>query len=411
MSDQQSPNGKKDSPLSQSYLDAMSRMEERAVVRPEESRARATELLAERFGQSGEDVSSGFSHGDVALVSEHTHYFNGFALLRPLRQGTAVAVRRGPAPGEVAVAVRNVGQLSDQASEAGGVVRPDRVQEVLGEVAHRLVPGLGLEVAVVSDIDVGYPDTYLSTLVVAGARAILEAAGLSRSRNELLQELRAIMERKTGMPQSIAYVIAADVSSPDAFILIDTATHEHISVERPDDQTLGWGLVSVHDGALRPPGFYRERRERTDEICAQLQRKGFALQGTLRELEHRDLDRALQAVSRNLRPLLRHLVTENRRVQRLLVATRRQDWQMFGALLFMSHNSLKNDWGSTSEEADFVVSRVEAMTEEGMFGACLGGRSGCVLVVGRPFVVPNVLDSISTAFRDKFGREARGLLL
>ena len=114
---------------------------------------------------------------------------------------------------------------------------------------------------------------------------------------------------------------------------------------------------------------------------------------------------------RRLRPVVRHVVTENGRVQKLVAAIRRHDWQMFGALLLMSHASLRDDWQRSNDEIDFVVEQVEAMSLDGMYGACVTGRGGCVLVLGQPFVVPRCLDRIKTAFHARFGRMPETMLL
>ena len=150
---------------------------------------------------------------------------------------------------------------------------------------------------------------------------------------------------------------------------------------------------------------------RREDVLGTLQKDTFPKLTSLRDLEHRDLDRALGALPRRLRPYLRHLVTENRRVQKLVAAVRRNDWQMFGALLLMSHASTRTDWDSTGARVDFVVEQVEQMTLEGMYGGFMSGRGGCVLVLGQPFTVPRALDRIADAFEAHFGARPDTMLL
>jgi galactokinase len=75
---------------------------------------------------------------------------------------------------------------------------------------------------------------------------------------------------------------------------------------------------------------------------------------------------------------------------------------MFGALLLMSHSSHQKDWGSTNELVDAVVHETETMSIEGMYGAGITGRGGCVLVAGQPFIVPRCLDRIQVALKERF---------
>jgi galactokinase len=164
-------------------------------------------------------------------------------------------------------------------------------------------------------------------------------------------------------------------------------------------------------GQLYDAALHQKRRERAEQALAILQHKGFPELVSLQQLEHRDLERALHILPRRFKPVLSHLVTENRRVQKLVVAARRRDWQLFGAMLLMSHASLRDDWGQTKEEVDLVVEQVEAMSLEGMYGACVTGRGGCVLVLGKPFVVPACLDRIEAVFQNRFGRKPEMMVL
>ena len=80
-------------PLAQPYLRALTRMQDRTVARPVDLAERTEALLNERFGLSESVAEAAFSHGALGLMSEHTHYFNGFGVLMPVAHGSAVAVR------------------------------------------------------------------------------------------------------------------------------------------------------------------------------------------------------------------------------------------------------------------------------------------------------------------------------
>ncbi len=71
----------------------------------------------------------------------------------------------------------------------------------------------------------------------------------------------------------------------------------------------------------------------------------------------------------------------------MIMAIRKQDWQKLGSLLLMSHASLKTEWKGTNAAVDTVVAHVEALSPEGMYGACMTGRSGSILIVGQPLVL------------------------
>lgn len=392
-------------------LDALDRMQQRQAHRPQQLTDHAQYLMSARLGQAEEKAEAAFAHGGTGLLGGHTHYFDGFALLMPLQYGTAVAVR-----GVRRTVSRIVFEGSDTVWEfdrSDGQSREAPLWVCIVEqvVRHWAPPGLQVEVAVVSTVQAGCTDAYLAALGVATARAVEAAFALALDRPEVLHGVRRIIANCGSFPFSIAYPITAEAGRPDSFTLVDTATDEHLPVPAPPLEAIGWGLVDVGTGLLRDPAIYDKRKEQADEALALLQLGSFEDLTSIRDVEHVDLPEVLAALPPTLQPIVRHLVTENQRVSRVVFALQRRDWQMFGALLLMSYASLRNDWGTTTPEVDFIVKEVEGMTLEGMYGACATGRSGCVLIVGQPFIIPGCLDRLRASFEKRFGRRPEGVLL
>ena len=77
----------------------------------------------------------------------------------------------------------------------------------------------------------------------------------------------------------------------------------------------------------------------------------------------------------------------------------------------MSHHSLRTQWNSLNERADFVVNEVEALSEEGMYGACKMASHGTVLLAGQPLMVQRCLDRIQERFKNEFNETPRTILL
>ncbi len=389
-------------PFVQPLLHALDRMQRREVLQPQQVTARAQEVLVERLGTSLRPSEAAFAHGGTGLIGAHTHYFDGFAVIMPLRVGTAVAIRftEGPDSRIVFEGEETIWPLSapDAADDAPFWVR------LVRETVHRwMPPGAAVEVAMVSTVRPEYIDAYLSALGVATARAVQALFAVPLGTPALMQAVREIVEHCAGFPFSLAYPIAADSGRPGTFTLVDTQTFDHLPLEAPSAEQAGWGMVVAARGMLRDAALYRERRSVVEEAVQQLQQKAFPGLQSLRTLEHRHLAQALAALPVSYRPVIRHLVTENQRVQKLVAATRRKDWQMFGALLLMSQASVSHDWGSNNERVTFVVEQVENLTLDGMYGAFATGRGGCVLTFGKTFMVPQALDRIRTAFEATFG--------
>lgn len=393
------------------YLDALDRLQERTIVRPDQLTERARALMEERFGYRSERGDAAFAHGGTGLLGAHTHYFDGFAMLMSLPFGAAVAARSvnsGPSRIVFEGGKEAWDFTPGHSSDADGPAWVRLAEEIL----HRLMPErANVEVAVVSTIPSSCLDAYMGALGIATAHVAQSLFALAESAAEIHQLVREVIEDCTGYPFSIAYLVAADAGRPDTFTLVDTHTLEHLPVEAPSREVLGWGLVDIGMEALQDVSFHEKRREMAQEAAELLRQKGFPKLVSLRDLEHKDLKAALGVLPRRLRPVVRHLVTENRRVQKLVAAARRRDWQMFGALLLMSHSSHQKDWGSTNRLVDGVVNETEAMSIEGMYGACVTGRGGCVLVVGQPFIVPRCLDRIQNSLKEQFDVVPHTMLL
>ena len=392
-------------------LKTLDRIRQRQALRPEQLTERAEAVLAARFGAAPRPAEVAFAHGALGLLAGHTNYFNGFAVLMPLAHGAAVAVRAAP-DGPTRL-------LFDGSDDVWTLGPPPPAGEDLPlwarlaeEVRRRLGPAEApVEIAVVCTVPAGCTDAYLAAVAVALARALQAFWALSLDAPALRRKLHEAVQAALDGPFSLAYLIGAEGGRPGTFTLADTETGEHLDLDAPPADELGWGLVDVGLGSRLAPDHDAGRRAKAAKALATLQARGFDFLTSFRDLEHRDLERALDKLPRNLRPLVRHLVAENRRVQKLVVAVRKRDWQFLGALLLISHASLRTDWRRPDAELDLVVEQAEAMSLDGMHGATATGRGGCVLLVGQPFVVPLCFDRIQHAFAERFGRTPEMTLL
>jgi galactokinase len=382
-----------------------------------EARAReadAHRLLNQSFGARDAEARSGVVAGIVDVQSAQTHYSNGFALLMPL-------------PGVVAVACRPSASESTHLAYAGTdaprtVTVPDSPDAadadlapwdvVLDRVLSRYrdweesdsaewLRGGGVEVAVVSSVPPACLDGYLAALAVATARALqmlgpaAEARmGVPTDRDDVLPALRLDVKAGTRRPTGVADLIAA-YTGGDPFTLIDTARREHLPVETRGREVLGWAVIDTGDPSPRDAAWHQRRHDQAEKALSLLRERGFGDLRSFRNLEHRRLDDAVDRLPANLKPIARHLVSENRRVQKHVAALRSGDWQMVGALLLMSHASLRDRWQSTSPAADRIVAAVEQMTLDGVYGACMSARDGAVLVTGRPSALDRHLAAIA----------------
>ncbi|MFP4227392.1 MAG: hypothetical protein ACLFTE_01035 [Salinivenus sp.] len=361
------------------------------VVGRDAIESRARRGLVEWLGtRPSTPDATGHACGAVGVQARQTHYSAGFGLFLPTAMGTAVTVRRAETQRIAFAPHGRVWTTSDDSVPEWVQIARRTLQVVCDDAT--------LEASVASSVRPACRDGYWASLVVALLRAVqalgvptvVETEQVDVLRDALVPRLNRVIEQATGLPHSAAYLLATFAGMDPAFTLVDTETREYLPVRTDARSALRWALVdpggdgdSDESGAVTA-SFHRRRKDQAEAALARLRREGFADLTAFRNLQHRDLDRATRAVPSALRPVVRHLVTENRRVQKHVAALRRSDWQMVGALLLMSHASLRDDWRGATPAANTLVEAVETRTQNGLYGACMTERGGGVLVVGRP---------------------------
>jgi galactokinase len=360
-------------------------------------RGRARDLLVDRMGPGGPSAVTADACGTVGVQADQTHYSDGFGLFLPLRQGVAVAARPAAAP---RITFAGTGDVWTDEQTA-----PPPWVLVVRRVLRELLAGQPVEVAVVSTVPGGCQDGALAALAVALTRVVraldvpaaVDLTRVERLRDDLVPLLAAEIGTALEQPYSTGYVLATFAGPDPAFTLVDTTTREHLPVETEARSALRWAVLDPGAAAGRGAAFHRRRQEQAEEALRVLRANGFDDLKAFRDLEHRALESAVTVLPPALRPVARHLVTENRRVQKHVAAMRRGDWQMIGALLLMSHASQRDHWQGTPAAADALVAEAESRTHDGLYGACMTGRTGAVLVAGRPRGFGHELDRLVAA--------------
>ncbi len=399
------------SPLLTSVVRGPHEIPERSFEEPSRLIERARTTLEKYFGTTEDRPGTGFSHGSMGLLAEHTHYFNGFALFFSLPSGTATALRVAPG----AVSRLAFGHDDRVWTQGPDCPLPDTAPapvRVVFETFRRLAPETAqADISVANAVPSSCADAYVATLGVATARACEQVFVPAETRQPVCDKAHAAIEASLGRSFSSAFLVAAEQGRPEQYSFVDAATLECMLLDAPPEDTLAFGLAETESRTLFDPGAVPRKRKMADEAAAVLRKKGFEAVTSLRDLEHRDLPAATDALPFRLRPVLRWLVKENQRVPKLVGAMQRKDWQLFGALLLMSDAVTRKDWGGTTNVSEKVVDEVDAMTLDGMYGAYPIHRGRAVVIAGQPFVVPRCLHRIQVGIREKFTRDAHVMLL
>jgi galactokinase len=308
-----------------------------------------------------------FAPGRVNLIGEHTDYNGGLCL--PFATGRGLTVTAEPLDrGEVEVLARDLGEHDRFSLDAIGRVPGWRayVHGIASELVSAGHSLCGARLEVRSELPAGGGLASSAALTIAAALALLRVAGQPAPEPVSLARLCSRVENEwagaeTGLLDQLAILCAR----PGHATRIDTIT---ASVETVPLALGEWKLQLLDSGVrhAHADGGYNERRGECRRACALL---GI---DSLRHAAPDDVERLPPPLGRRLR----HVLSENARVERMVGALRRSDVAEVGALLDEGHASLRDDYAVSVPAVEEAVARVKASGAAGarMLGGGFGGH-------------------------------------
>jgi galactokinase len=341
--------------------------------------------------------------GRVNLIGEHTDYNDGFVL--PFALPHRIAAAASPrTDGVLTVATVGSDQQVQQADPiAVGDLRPG---SVTGWAAYpagvawvlREQCGGGADIVLAGDVPTGAGLSSSAALESAVALALLGVAGEGEPDDDRRVQIARWAQRAenayVGVPTGVLDQTASMCCVAGHVLFLDVRTGETRQV--PFDAA-GAGLsILVIDTrvkhALGDSG-YGDRRTGCERAADLLGIKA------LRDITTNGLDDALRELPTELRPLARHVVTENQRVLDVVELLRGDRYAEIGPLLDASHESLRDDYRVSCSELDLAVDTARGA---GALGARMvgGGFGGSAIALVREDEREAVEAAVRSAFED-----------
>ncbi len=353
-----------------------------------------TSTFEELYGHAPEGVWA--APGRVNLIGEHTDYNDGFVLPIALPQAVRAYARRRAdgvlrlsstrIPGEVV-------ELDAAGLTPGGVpgwaAYPAAVVWTLREAGHEVG---GADILLDSDVPGGAGLSSSAALECAVAITYNDLYELGLEAAELALIAQRAENAFVGVPCGIMDQMASMACRAGAALHLDT---RDLSARYVPFDLAGAGLTLLvldtrvqHDLA---DGAYAALRAGCERAAALL---GLP---ALRDLAAADLPAALDRLPAELVPLVRHVVTENGRVEQALAELEQHGPATLGPILTAGHASLRDDYRTSCPETDLAVS---AAVAAGALGARMtgGGFGGSVIALVRTAEAEPVAKAVTEAF-------------
>lgn len=369
-----------------------------------------TEKFKELYGSDGE-IHTYFAPGRVNLIGEHTDYNGGHVFPCALTLGTYAVVR---------ARTDKVLRFYSMNFDSFGVVNtsldeliPDKAAswtnypkgvmwafEKRGfELTH------GFDIAIYGDIPNGSGLSSSAALEVLTGIILKDAFDFEEiSMVDIALISQDAENNFNGCNCGIMDQFASAMGKKDHAIFLDTNTlhYEYAPVKLPDAKIVITNSKVKHSLV---DSAYNQRRKECETALKELQTVvDIQSLGDLTEEEFEKHKDAVRDCVRQKRA--EHAVYENQRTIRAVEALKNNDIELFGRLMSMSHESLRDKYEVSCEEIDILVDL--AWKTPGVIGSRItgGGFGGCTVSIVKNESVDSFIQTVGDEYLKRVGHKA-----
>jgi galactokinase len=346
--------------------------------------------------------------GRVNLIGDHTDYNDG--LVFPMAIDRFVVIAASPSISALAPAsaLTLYSDAEDQSAEIDLSARPSRTSIGWANYATGVVAGLldrrhalrGAALTITSSLPIGAGLSSSAALEVAVATALEELNGFRLEPLEKARLCQAAEHEFAGVPCGIMDQLSSVCGRRDRALFIDcrTLAVREVPLSDPGVSVLVCNSNTSHSLASSE---YAARRADCERAARQLDKT------SLRDVQLAELPGLPSQLTDTLVKRVRHVVTENQRVEDFSKALAAGDWDWAGKLMYESHASLRDDYEVSCTELDCLVEAAHALgIGHGIFGSRMtgGGFGGSTVSLVRTERVADVVDAIGSRYRAETGK-------
>jgi len=341
--------------------------------------------------------------GRVNLIGEHTDYNDGFVMpaaidfyvwlaVAPRNDGKLVVHSVNFSETiEIEIANNNPTRRNHWSDYVQGIVL------MLQRAGHSL---RGADILIRGDVPIGAGLSSSAAIEVSTGFAMLDILGISIDRVELAKLCRRAENEFVGAQVGIMDQFISCCGHAGKALMLDCRSLEFKLLPLPRNVSLVICNTMIRHELSH--GEYNTRRKECAEAVRLLSR---VLPGVraLRDVSTADLNRHASVLPPTILKRVRHVVTEDARVESAAASLQQGDLPGFGNLMRESHRSLRDDYQVSCAELDIAVDLAGGLP--GVYGARMtgGGFGGCTINLVAAEAVENLKHHLSEGYQRKTG--------
>jgi galactokinase len=305
--------------------------------------------------------------GRVNIIGDHTDYTGGLVLPMTIDRATIIEGRRQDGAVDLVSSNEATPAVVRLDVDDPFHVTPEWARYVAG-VVYEMRPARGFKGKVTTTIPSGAGLSSSAALEVAVGLAL----GFDGTATELAVLAQRAEQNASGVPCGIMDQLSIAAGNSLGPTLIDCHELTVTSVPFPED--LDIVVVYGHHRTLLGSEYATRVKE-----CGEAE----AIIGPLRLAVLADTAQIADAL---VRSRARHVISENQRVRSFVAAMQADARAAAGRLMIESHNSLRDDYHTSTPQMDRLVA--DLIAHKGVWGARMtgGGFGGCVVALTEPGV-------------------------
>ncbi len=343
--------------------------------------------------------------GRVNLIGEHTDYTGGLVLPFAIDRALHLAVA-GRDDSRVRAFACDLGENGEEVEFAVGdeSVGGGFAAYLAGAIAASREAGeapCGMDLAIASDIPIGSGLSSSAALCVATSLALDRLLGAEVCPQRAARRAHRAESHFVGTGCGILDPFAIALCRTGCALRIDCADESTRAVPLP---TTELAFVISHSGVSRElagPAAGQGYRDRVAQCARALE--GLAVP-SFRPLSPDALSGFAGQLDEVTFRRMRHVVSENARVDRVCRYLEAGDLVAVGGEIRASHASLRDDYEVSIPQLDMLCETADAT--RGVYGSRLlgAGFGGCALHLVRPDAADRIGDALRERYRERFGR-------